>query len=164
MEKVAYLAGGCFWCLEGQLIGVPGVKHIQNGYSGGDEKDVTYEQVKHQLTGHKETVKVIYDDDKVSYQQILEEYIKVIDPLDNEGQFIDKGNSYKCVIFYQNENEKEMAIKVKRELEALINHEAYIEVVPFKFFILAEEEHQEFYKRYEKEYHEELITSGRKKR
>ena len=163
MEKVTYLAGGCFWCMEGQLIGVPGILDIKSGFSGGDEKDVTYEIVKKQLTGHEETVKIVYDDTRISFLDILNEYIKVIDPLDNEGQFIDKGNSYKCAIFYQNEEEKRIAKKVKSDLTISLNHEVYIDIVPFKFFIQAGDEHQEFYKKFEKEYQEELIASGRKK-
>ena len=99
MIKEAYFAGGCFWCVT-PIYKMYGVDQVICGYAGGDEVNPTYEQVKHQETGHRETIKLVYDDEKVSYDKLLDIYFANVDPYDGEGQFIDKGFSYTVFTFH----------------------------------------------------------------
>ena len=91
--KKAYFAGGCFWCMTPIFRIQKGVRSVESGYSGGDEKDPHYKDVKEQKTGHRETVCVTYDEQKITYDRLLEIYLCNVDPFDPEGQFIDKGRS-----------------------------------------------------------------------
>ena len=101
------LAGGCFWCLEHDLESLKGVNTVISGYSGGDLQNPTYEN----HNGHQEVVLVDYDSEVVSLSEIYRLYMRNIDPLDGGGQFCDRGNSYRPVIFYENSNEKREATK-----------------------------------------------------
>lgn len=98
----AVLAGGCFWCLEHDLESLKGVNYVDSGYSGGLLKDPTYENHK----GHQEVVLINYDEKIVAFADILRLYLRNIDPLDDGGQFCDRGDSYKPVIFFENEKEE----------------------------------------------------------
>tara|TARA_Y100001970_G_scaffold293884_1_gene444280 strand:- start:8237 stop:8791 length:555 start_codon:yes stop_codon:yes gene_type:complete len=91
----ATLAGGCFWCLEHDLESVKGVKSVVSGYSGGQIKNPTYNNHR----GHQESVLVEYDESTISYKELLEKYLINVDPFDGEGQFCDRGDSYRAVIF-----------------------------------------------------------------
>ena len=105
--KEAYFAGGCFWCMEEFFEKIKGVEEVISGYSGGDTENPTYKEVTYGNTGHFEAVKIVYDQDIISYKEILNFYWKNIDPFDDAGQFCDKGTSYRSVIFYNTQNEKE---------------------------------------------------------
>ena len=98
------LAGGCFWCLEHDLESLKGINFVQSGYSGGDLQNPTYEN--HE--GHQEVVLVNYDSQLVSSPEILRLYLRNIDPFDDNGQFCDRGDSYRPVIFYKDSIEKVM--------------------------------------------------------
>ncbi len=95
----AVLAGGCFWCLEHDLEDVEGVISAESGYSGGYVENPTYQQVSSEKSGHQEVVRVQFDTDKISYANLLQHYWRNIDPLDGKGQFCDRGDSYRPVIF-----------------------------------------------------------------
>ena len=95
----AVLAGGCFWCLEHDLEDVEGVISAESGYSGGHVENPTYQQVSSEKSGHQEVVRVQFDTDKISYANLLQHYWRNIDPLDGKGQFCDRGDSYRPVIF-----------------------------------------------------------------
>ena len=110
--KQAYFAGGCFWCIASCFNQLDGVKQVLSGFSGGKEINPTYEEVKAQLTGHRETIKIIYDENKVSFEELLRIFIGNVDLYDAGGQFIDRGHSYSLAIYYQNEQEKEISIKL----------------------------------------------------
>ena len=99
------LAGGCFWCLEHDLESLKGINFVQSGYSGGDLQNPTYEN--HE--GHQEVVLVNYDSKLVTLSEILRLYFRNIDPLDAKGQFCDRGDSYRPVIFFKDETEKSYA-------------------------------------------------------
>ena len=107
MEK-AYFAGGCFWCIT-PIYKMYGVDEVVCGYSGGDEVDPKYEDVKAQKTGHRETIMLTYDPKEVSYDTLLDIYLANVDPFDGEGQYIDKGFSYTLAIYYLTEDEKNIA-------------------------------------------------------
>ena len=112
----SYFAGGCFWCVT-PVYKMYGVEDVICGYSGGDEENPTYEDVKAQKTGHRETIMLTYDPAKVSYEKLLDIYFANIDPFDGEGQFIDRGFSYTPAIFYSDDTEKTLAEKKIEELE-----------------------------------------------
>lgn len=159
--KNAYFAGGCFWCIT-PIFKIYGATAVISGYSGGDEVNPCYEDVKHQKTGHRESIAVEYDDEKVSYEKLLTLYLANVDPFDGEGQFIDRGHSYTLAIYYTSEEEKAIALKALKELEEKEGKEVKIAVEPFKSFYPAEEYHQDFYLKNPEAFEQELIESGRK--
>ena len=109
--KKAYFAGGCFWCMEESFDKVKGVKVTTSGYSGGHVKNPTYKQVVQENTGHLESVEVVYDSNVITYTTLVDAYFKSIDPFDSEGQFCDKGYSYRSGILYQDLNQKKSLIE-----------------------------------------------------
>lgn len=162
MEK-AYFAGGCFWCIT-PIFKIYKADKVICGYSGGDEVNPTYEDVKKQKTGHRETVCVEYDKQKVSYETLVDIFLANVDPFDKEGQFIDKGFSYTLAIFYQNEEEKRIAEEKIAELEKQAGKKAEISIEKYKNFYEAEDYHQDYHLKNPEAFEKELIESGRKKK
>ena len=148
--REAFFAGGCFWCVT-PIYKMYGVDKVICGYAGGDEVNPTYEQVKHQETGHRETIKLVYDPEKVSYDRLLDIY------------FIDKGFSYTLAIFYNSDEEKEMAKAKIAKIESESGKKVQVELLPYKNFYEAEEYHQDYYLKNPEAFEKELIESGRKK-
>jgi len=144
----AIFAGGCFWCVEADFEKLPGVVSAESGYTGGQLKNPTYEQVSHGGTGHAESVRVSYDPTKVTYRQLLDYFWHHIDPTVKDRQFCDGGNQYRSAIFYQNDAERQAAEASKAELEksGRFAH-VYTEIVPASTFYVAEEYHQDYYKK-----------------
>ena len=161
MIKTAYFAGGCFWCITPQFAELKGVISVTAGYCGGDEADPTYEDVKHQKTHHRETIKVEYDDTEVGYTDLLDLYIRSVDPLDGNGQYIDKGYSYTLAIYYTDENEKQLSSDAVKNLEESLGQTTFISIEEYKHFYDAEEYHQDYYKKNPEAYQKELVESGR---
>jgi len=158
----AYFAGGCFWCIT-PIYKAYGVDKVICGYSGGDEINPRYEDVKAQKTGHRETIMIEYDPQKVPYPTLLEIYLANVDPFDAEGQYIDKGFSYTLAIYYTSEEERELAQGRISELAAESDREVHIALEPFKSFYEAEEYHQDYYLKNPEAFERELVESGRKK-
>lgn len=158
----AYFAGGCFWCVT-PIYKIYGVDRVVCGYSGGDEVNPAYADVKAQKTGHRETIELEYEPKNVSYEKLLDIFLSNVDPFDGQGQFIDKGFSYTLAIYYQTDEEKEIASRKINELEARSGKKTYIAVEPFKSFYRAEEEHQDYYLKNPEAFERELKESGRKK-
>ncbi|MDC3019530.1 peptide-methionine (S)-S-oxide reductase MsrA [Prochlorococcus sp. AH-736-E15] len=154
------LAGGCFWCLEHDLEALKGVNFVQSGYSGGDLENPTYEN--HE--GHQEVVLVNYDSKLVSVPEILRLYLRNIDPLDSKGQFCDRGDSYRPVIFYKDSIEKSDAenalFSASNELQVPLEKIA-VELKSKVQFWLAEEYHQDFADRNELKYKFYRFSCGR---
>lgn len=161
--KNAYFAGGCFWCITPVFMELDGVKDVISGFSGGDEVNPAYEAVKHQETGHRETIRIEYDEAKVSYGALLDIYLENTDPFDGGGQFIDRGFSYTLAVFYENDTEKQLAEEKLNALRASSGRDVFVAVEPFTAFYDAEEYHQHFYQTHPEEFEQELISSGRKK-
>lgn len=153
----AYFAGGCFWCITPTFKNTNGVRAVTCGYCGGDEVNPTYEDVKKQKTQHRETIKIEYDENIVSYETLLNIFINNVDINDDGGQYIDRGHSYTLAIYYENGEQKKTIDKV------LEGKNACISIEPLKVFYDAEEYHQDYYLKNPKEFEEELINSGRKK-
>ena len=158
----AYFAGGCFWCIT-PIYKIYGVSRVTAGYCGGDEADPSYKDVKAQKTGHRETLELEYNPEKVSYSKLLDIFLANVDPYDAEGQFIDRGFSYTLAVYYQSAEEKALAEEKIRALEAGSGRRARIALEPFKSFWRAEEEHQDFDRKNPEALEKELIESGRKK-
>lgn len=162
MTKQAYFAGGCFWCIT-PIFKVYGAESVTCGYSGGDEINPSYEAVKHQETGHRETISVEYDPEKTAYSTLVDIFLANIDPYDGEGQFIDRGHSYTTAIYYTSEEEKAVAQKALAELTEQAGKPVCVALEPFKSFYRAEEYHQDYYLKNPEAFEKELVESGRKK-
>ena len=143
----AVFAGGCFWCMEPPFDKLDGVLSTISGYTGGHTENPTYEQVSSDKTGHYEAVKVTYDPTKIDYATLLNVFWHNVDPLTADGQFCDKGDSYRTAIFYQNEKQQKLAEDSKKKLE----HSGYFEqpivtpILPAQTFYAAEDYHQNYY-------------------
>ena len=157
------LAGGCFWCLEHDLEYFKGVDFVKSGYSGGDLINPDYDN----HNGHQEVVLVNYDPKIVSLDEILRIYLRNVDPLDGKGQFCDRGNSYKPVIFYQDIVEKNKSYdaltSAAKELKVPIE-KINVEIMPQKKFWLAEDYHQDYAVNNELKYKFYRYSCGRDKR
>lgn len=144
----AYFAGGCFWCMESDFEALEGVEEVISGFSGGTLKDPTYNG---RHTGHYETVEVIYDPSIVSYEDLLAHYWVNIDPFDAAGQFCDKGPSYRAAIFVATPEERRLAERSKREVEAMFpGREVVTEILDANAFYPVkgnESYHQDYYKK-----------------
>lgn len=159
--KKAYFAGGCFWCITPVFYELAGVQDVISGYSGGDEVNPTYEQVKHQQTGHRETICIVYDETKTAYSELLEIYLNSVDAFDDGGQFIDRGLSYTTAVYYLDETEKACSEAALAALEAQAGRKCAIAVEPFKSFYTAEEYHQNYFRTHPEEFAKEMEESGR---
>jgi peptide methionine sulfoxide reductase msrA/msrB len=161
--RSAVFAGGCFWCTESDFEKVDGVIDAISGYTGGHVKNPTYKQVSSGVTGHLESVKVIYDPSKVSYEQLLDYFWRHVDPTDPGGQFVDRGSQYRSAIFYANETEKRLAEKSKQRLAASGPFDKPIatDILPLGEFYPAEDYHQNYYKKNPIRYHYYRYGSGR---
>jgi peptide-methionine (S)-S-oxide reductase len=144
-RAVATFAGGCFWCTEADFDKVPGVVSTTSGYTGGRVANPDYYQVSAGGTGHAESVEVVYDPSKVSYQTLLDYFWHHIDPLAKDRQFCDVGAQYRTAIFYRTEEERKLAEASKKEVEAKLKNKVETEIVPAGPFYQAEEYHQDFY-------------------
>lgn len=144
--KKAYFASGCFWCVEAIYESVEGVRESISGYSGGHTKNPTYEDSNTGRTGHAEAVEVIYDPEVVSFKTLVEVYFGSQDPTQVNGQGPDRGSQYRSIIFYQNEEQKNIIEEVKAEVAQNYNEPIAAEIVPFQKFWKAEDYHQNYEK------------------
>jgi len=144
--KKAYFAGGCFWCMEESFDKVKGVVRSISGYSGGHVKNPTYKQVIYKDTGHVEAIAVYYDPKITNYEKLLEVFWINIDPFDANGQFCDKGKSYRSVAFYQNIKQKKLIENSIASIEKKLNKKKIVTLVwEFEKFYPAEDYHQDYY-------------------
>ncbi len=145
----ATFAGGCFWCMEPPFDKLDGVISTTSGYSGGTTTNPTYREVTYEETGHKEVIQIEYDDDIISYRELVDVFWVNVDPLDDRGQFCDKGSSYRTAIFYHSDAQKQVAEETKNELEHSERFDSPIvtELLEFDVFYPAEEYHQDYYKK-----------------
>ena len=148
VSEVAIFAGGCFWCVEADFDKLPGVLTTESGYIGGRTVNPTYEQVSQGNTGHAEAVRITYDPQQITYPQLLEYFWKHIDPGVQDRQFCDIGNAYRTAIFYLTPEQKQAAEESKLAVEISGRFaKVYTEIVPATVFTVAEEYHQDYYKK-----------------
>ena len=161
--KKAIFAGGCFWCMEEPFQDQEGVDDVIVGYTGGSDTSPTYKKVSSGITGHKEAVLITYNPEKISYEKLLDIFWRQIDPTDARGQFVDKGTQYTSAIFYEDEEQKQIAEKSKNALEQTGRHKAPLvtEILPASEFYKAEEYHQDYAKKNPKRYKFYRSGSGR---
>jgi peptide-methionine (S)-S-oxide reductase len=147
--ETATFAGGCFWCMEPPFDEMPGVVSTTSGYTGGRQKSPTYEEVSAGGTGHAESVEVVFDPAKVSYQQLLEVFWKNIDPITPDRQFCDVGSQYRSAIFYHSEEQQRQALASKKAIEesGRFKQPIVTQIVAATPFYRAEEYHQDYYKK-----------------
>jgi peptide-methionine (S)-S-oxide reductase len=145
--ETAILAGGCFWCTEADFEKVPGVKAAVSGYIGGRTANPTYKQVSAGGTGHYEAVSISYDPRQLSYSQLIDYYFRTVDPLDAEGQFCDKGESYRTAIFALDTEQAKVAEREKAEAAKALSAKIATRIIPASTFYPAEDYHQDYYKK-----------------
>lgn len=147
--QTAIFAGGCFWCMEPPYDALDGVLATTSGFTGGTVKNPTYQQVVQGNTGHFEVVKVTYDPEKIGYQELLDVFWRNIDPLDDTGQFCDKGSAYLSAIFVQNAEERSLAEQSRTALQesGVLPGPIVTEILPAATFYPAEEYHQNYYQK-----------------
>ncbi|GBG96942.1 peptide-methionine (S)-S-oxide reductase MsrA [Lactococcus termiticola] len=165
----AIFGGGCFWCMVEPFDQKPGVISVLSGFSGGHVDNPTYDQVIGHYTGHVEVVEILFDNEKLSYQELLDIYWSQVDPTDADGQFLDRGDNYRPVIFVESEEQKKLAEASKAAVEAsgIYNKPIVVAIEPASTFWPAEDYHQDWYKRNPERYHlmhktRDRIIAGRK--
>ncbi|MEE9396195.1 MAG: peptide-methionine (R)-S-oxide reductase MsrB, partial [Methylococcales bacterium] len=160
---VATFAGGCFWCVESDFEKLAGVHEVVSGYSGGHVVSPTYKQVSAGNSGHVEAVQVYFDSEVITYNQLLEAFWRQIDPTDNQGQFVDRGEHYRPVIFYHNKQQQQLAENSIALLDKSGRYDKPIktEIKSLKNFYAAEDYHQDYYKKSSLKYKYYRYRSGR---
>ena len=154
----AYFAGGCFWCITPTFKEIDGVQNVISGYCGGHKINPTYEEVKSQNTGHRETIKIEYDETKVNFETLLDIFFDSVDLTDSGGQYIDRGHSYTLAVYYIDDSQKEIVENKLSKYEDKV----CVEVEKFSVFYKAEEYHQDYYIKNPEAFEKELKESGRK--
>lgn len=157
----AFFAGGCFWCTEAEFEGTDGVMSVTSGYTGGQTKNPTYEQIGTGKTGHAEAIEVVYDPAKVTYEKLLDIYWSNIDPTDAGGQFYDRGSQYRTEIFYTSDTQKKLAENSKAAKEKKLGKPIMTAITQASEFYPAEEYHQDYYKKNPIHYNAYKKGSGR---
>jgi peptide methionine sulfoxide reductase msrA/msrB len=163
--RTATFAGGCFWCVESDFEKVDGVVEVISGYTGGHKDHPTYKEVSAGGTGHLEAIQVRYDPGKISYEALLDVFWRHVDPTDPGGQFVDRGDQYRSAIFYQDEEEKQLAEASKKRLaeSGRFGKPIVTEIIKLTAFYPAEDYHQDYYKKSELRYKFYRWNSGRDK-
>ncbi len=162
-SEIATLAGGCFWCTESDLEKLTGVTDVISGYSGGELESPTYKQVSSGKSGHIEVINVTYNPDLVSYEQVLDQFFRHIDPTDDKGSFVDRGPQYRPAIFYHNQEQKDVAQNFMMEIDKakIFGAPLKTELIKFEKFWPAEDYHQDYYKKSKVRYNYYRYASGR---
>lgn len=143
----AVFAGGCFWCTESDFDKIPGVLSTTSGYTGGDLRNPTYEQVSGGGTGHIEAVRVTYDPAKVSYAALAARFIRTVDPFDSGGSFCDRGYQYRSAFFVATRAQRQVAEAIKKKTQASFGKPVATLILPATPFYPAETYHQDYYKK-----------------
>ncbi len=165
-QQVATFAGGCFWCMEPPFDKLPGVIATTSGYTGGTRENPTYKEVSYEDTGHAESVQVLFDPDKISYERLLDVYWHNIDPTALDFQFCDAGHQYRSAIFYHSDAQRAAAIASR---DALVKNKPFAgaivtEISPAKTFYPAENYHQDYYRKNPARYKFYRFNCGRDQR
>ena len=163
MIEYAYFAGGCFWCMVSPFDVLDGINEVTSGYMGGNVIDPTYEDVKTQTSGHFEVIRIEYDSDVIDYNKLLQAFWRQVDPTDPDGQFQDRGPSYRTAIFFTSENQKSIAEASRREMDGSKRFLKPIitPILKAETFNLAEDYHQDYYKKDPDAYKLDRTKSGR---
>ena len=145
--KIAYFSLGCFWSPQLEFEKIKGVKKAEVGYCGGNDPNTTYEKVCSGSTNHAETIKIEFDENEISYEQLVRFFFKIHDPTQLNRQGPDIGTQYRSEIFYKDENQKKIAEKIKEEFNKKLNGKVVTNISEEKLYQPAEEYHQYYLKR-----------------
>lgn len=143
--EIAVFGGGCFWCTEALFQNLKGVTSVISGYSGGNVKNPTYEEVSSGKTGHVESAKIEFDPNIISYKDLLYVFMKTHDPTQEDGQGADIGPQYLSTIFYTNDNQKKVAGELLKDLQKDYAKKIATKVIEYKNFYEAENYHKNYY-------------------
>lgn len=159
----ATFAGGCFWCMEKPFEEVDGVVSVTSGYTGGRTETPNYQN--YGPGGHIEAVEIVFEPDRITYEELLEIFWRQIDPTDAGGQFVDRGREYSTAIFYHNDDQKKSAEISKKNLvnEGIFSKPLVTPIIPATVFYAAEDYHQDYYKKSPLRYKLYRYGSGRDK-
>jgi peptide-methionine (S)-S-oxide reductase len=146
-QAIATFAGGCFWCMEPPFEALPGVVSVTAGYTGGQKKDPTYEEVSAGSTGHAEAVEIVYDPEKVGFDALLDVFWHNIDPTLADRQFCDVGSQYRSAIFVHDPAQRNLAERSLAEVQKKLGVPVKTQIVDAGRFYRAEEYHQDYYKK-----------------
>ena len=160
----ATFAGGCFWCMEPPFERLKGVLTVTSGYTGGRVNKPTYEEVSSGYTGHREAVEIVYDPAQISYQKLLDVYWHNVDPLDQSGQFCDKGGQYRTAIFVHDAEQRRLAEASKQALGVKFHSDIDTDILAASTFFPAEDYHQDYYKKNPLRYKFYRFNCGRDQR
>lgn len=147
-SETAVIGGGCFWCLEAVYQEIKGVEHVESGYTGGHIVNPTYEQVCDGSTGHAEVVSVTFDNEKISFRELLEIFFTIHDPTTLNRQGNDVGTQYRSAIYYQSPEQKETARHVVAEMACVWDAPIVTELKPAETYYKAEDYHQNYFKQH----------------
>ena len=159
----ATFAMGCFWCAEATFEGRPGVISVTSGYTGGTKLNPIYEEVGTGMTGHYESIDIVFDPAKTSYEKLLDIFWHNVDPTQGDGQFCDRGSEYRSVIFYHGESQHQLALESEKQIAASgrLKKPIVTQIVAASVFYPAEDYHQDYYKKNPQRYHEYRTGCGR---
>lgn len=160
----ALFAGGCFWCMEKPFERLDGVASVLSGYAGGEVRSPTYEQVSSGETDHAEAVRVVYDPDLVSYEDLLEVFWHNIDPVDADGQFCDRGRQYRTALFPRTPEERKAVKESIARIEERLGEPVVTGIEQAATFWIAEDEHQDYYRTHPDRYRTYRANCGRDER
>lgn len=159
-DAALVVAGGCFWCVESDFEKLDGIGDVLSGYAGGDTTNPTYQN----HAAHLEVVRIPYDSEKHSYSELVDYFLRHIDPLDAGGQFCDRGHSYTTAIFFSNADERDAAEAAIRRAEMELGQDVVTSVLALDRFWIAEDYHQDYYKKNPLRYKFYRASCGRDKR
>ncbi len=165
-NELATFAGGCFWCMQPVFDEMPGVISTKVGYSGGDKPNPTYDDVSSGQSGHFEVIQIEFDAKIITFEALLDKFIRNIDPINPEGQFYDKGPQYQTAVLYHSQEQKNISESYFKKLKEskVLKGEVATALIPFKAFYEAENYHQKYYQKNAVRYELYKIGSGRKKK
>lgn len=163
MNDTAIFAGGCFWCMVKPFDSLPGILSVVSGFTGGHVPHPTYQEVTTGTTGHTEAVEITFDPEQITYEELVAIYWQQTDPTDAFGQFADRGDSYRPVIYYNSEEQRKIAEASKAALQASgrFTDPIVTTIEPAEPFYPAEDYHQDFYKKNTAHYNAYREGSGR---
>ena len=158
-NKIITLGGGCFWCTEAIFTDTKGVLGVKSGFSGGFIKNPPYREVRTGRTGHAEVIQISYDPGQISLQELLIIHLMTHDPTTLNQQGADRGDQYRSVIFYGDDDEKIVAERVISDLRNYYSDPIVTQLKPFTVFYEAEQAHQNYYKENSEAYYCEMVIA-----